>query len=78
MQITWTRNSVGERRVFYTNGVGVSVYPYGKMNLTLACCHVNINLKCIIELNIKIQNIKPLEENIGEIFTTLNRLEFLR
>lgn len=59
---------MAERIVFYTNGVGTSVDPCRKMNLDsyIPSCifhHVNINWKCIIELNIKIQNIKPQEEN---------------
>ena len=36
-----------------------------KFNLCLSLS-VDIHLKCIIELNVEHENIKPLEENIGE------------
>lgn len=42
---------MGETIVFYSNGVGTNIYPYGKMNLDSYLPHININLKCIIKLN---------------------------
>ena len=59
----------GEKTVFSTNDVGIIVYLYAKKKKNFSpyfTSYAKIHSKQIIDINIKPNIIKLLEENIGE------------
>ena len=61
---------MGEIIFFSINGAGTVEYSHRKIPSTLASC--KIILICIVDLNIRGETMKLLEENWRKILMTLN------
>ena len=62
-----------KKKVFSTNGVGISRHPYAKkMKLNPYLTSKIINSKWIVGLNVNTKTVNPLEENIGENLVILD------